>query len=733
MTSRGRFRPKTVETQNFRSQDMTNTATFPKKENVQTIQRGTTGRPQTTNSGSTRYVTTVPVSGLTRRVQHPKGSFYSAQDTTDIRHTSTVLTYVKVQNLSGPLSLSDFDKDDKRKQVKAWDLKLPTEAETKDQPLIPNFQSINAWTESSTPYVYMTEPWRASTQESDQDKSFFSDSQSGIELQERPTKNPNLKVYPNIPMLTPSSISKTQTSSKLHPQFQTGTRKIFLSLLNPAKTEIFSDETTPQSSFQARSISTLVPAHPSVLLLPDPSVVHLTNTPGPQKNTLPDPQTPLRENSSPSQNFVQENLSDLQETLIFQTTMMESKSKSQTESSQGDALEWTTGATQTFNHPQLTSGYDLFATNRLEVRKDEHEDRMQFISEPYASSLTTSLNPSKNSKVVSLRPTFRSTLKYQPKTFPALSALASPSSISVPAQTIPVQSPPTYPKPLNNSSNHLLTTTLFPLGSKFNPHSSTHMPSTNFYLDTSSAPSTTSSVPAARTDSSPSPVLARTPFQMTSSSFSVSSLISSSRLPTPQLEPSPAPLRSIYNPLPPSSSPVPTRKQIYQHLLILKHPRPLNPVLKLTSTTPKTSVHQNHDPHPNLETTFRLNHDHELKPIHVNTDTKQKQPSKPPGPPTKEGKYPEMIPRHSSWELGMLLGCSAGLGMVLVVGVRYMYRQACGKRTGVTLNDREREYERGERGLIHVQECGDLVRVRRIRDNSFVLLAEYDILAAPGD
>lgn len=81
----------------------------------------------------------------------------------------------------------------------------------------------------------------------------------------------------------------------------------------------------------------------------------------------------------------------------------------------------------------------------------------------------------------------------------------------------------------------------------------------------------------------------------------------------------------------------------------------------------------------------------------------------------------------------MLLGCSAGLGMVLVVGVRYMYRQACGKRTGVTLNDREREYERGERGLIHVQECGDLVRVRRIRDNSFVLLAEYDILAAPGD
>lgn len=81
----------------------------------------------------------------------------------------------------------------------------------------------------------------------------------------------------------------------------------------------------------------------------------------------------------------------------------------------------------------------------------------------------------------------------------------------------------------------------------------------------------------------------------------------------------------------------------------------------------------------------------------------------------------------------MLLGCSATLGMVLVIGIRYMYRQACAKRTEVTLNDREREYGRGERGLIHVQECGDLVRVRKIRENSFVLLAEYDILAPPGD
>ncbi|XP_029940252.1 reelin domain-containing protein 1 [Salarias fasciatus] len=101
--------------------------------------------------------------------------------------------------------------------------------------------------------------------------------------------------------------------------------------------------------------------------------------------------------------------------------------------------------------------------------------------------------------------------------------------------------------------------------------------------------------------------------------------------------------------------------------------------------------------------------------------------------PEKEGKYPEIVPRHSDWELGMLLGCSAGLGMALVVAVRYVYRKACGKQTQVTLNDREREYPRGDRGLIHVQECGDLVRVRKFRENSFVLLAEYDILATPTD
>ncbi|XP_038586843.1 reelin domain-containing protein 1-like [Micropterus salmoides] len=178
---------------------------------------------------------------------------------------------------------------------------------------------------------------------------------------------------------------------------------------------------------------------------------------------------------------------------------------------------------------------------------------------------------------------------------------------------------------------------------------------------------------------------------------------------TPHPEPSPAPRRSLFNPLTSTASPVPSQ-QLTLDQWFTQTP---NPIQTMTQT-------------------LKLNTGHELKPHPPNTDTKPKT-KHPSGKPDREGKYPDITPRHSAWELGMLLGCSATLGMVLVIGIRYMYRQACAKRTEVTLNDREREYGRGERGLIHVQECGDLVRVRKIRENSFVLLAEYDILAPPGD
>uniref|UniRef100_A0A671TQS1 Reeler domain containing 1 n=1 Tax=Sparus aurata TaxID=8175 RepID=A0A671TQS1_SPAAU len=196
-----------------------------------------------------------------------------------------------------------------------------------------------------------------------------------------------------------------------------------------------------------------------------------------------------------------------------------------------------------------------------------------------------------------------------------------------------------------------------------------------------------------------------------------------------QPEPSRAPRRSLYLALTSTSQQL-TRGQM---LLIQNRIASSDPEPSDYFPTPRTVVHPHPEPHPNLDPNFKLNLGRELKPNLPKTDTKPKHPSKPSGTPDKEGNYPDIIPRHRALELGMLLGCSAGLGMLLVVGVRYLYRQTCGKRTEVTLNDREREYGRGERGMIHVQECGDLVRVRRIRNNSFVLLAEYDILTPPGD
>ncbi|XP_076581706.1 reeler domain containing 1 [Chaetodon auriga] len=233
----------------------------------------------------------------------------------------------------------------------------------------------------------------------------------------------------------------------------------------------------------------------------------------------------------------------------------------------------------------------------------------------------------------------------------------------------------------------------------------------------------------------PCPKLSQLKLRGSSSSSNMSSTsLVSSQSTSPHPEPSPAPRRSLYHRLTSTSSSVPSQQlTLGQRLLIQNQIASSDPESNLNLPTPRTVVHPNPEVHPNLDPNFKLNLDHKLKPNLPNTDTKPKRPSNPSETPDKGGKYPDIIPRHSAWELGMLLGCSAGLGMVLVVGVRYMYRQACGKRTGVTLNDREREYGRGERGLIHVQECGDLVRVRRIRENSFVLLAEYDILTPPGD
>ncbi|XP_067838594.1 reelin domain-containing protein 1-like [Heptranchias perlo] len=73
-------------------------------------------------------------------------------------------------------------------------------------------------------------------------------------------------------------------------------------------------------------------------------------------------------------------------------------------------------------------------------------------------------------------------------------------------------------------------------------------------------------------------------------------------------------------------------------------------------------------------------------------------------------------------QLGILLGCSAALGMALAVGLRHLLSQHCRKRTEVSFRD-------PDSSIISVGESGELVHVRKIRENSFVLVqAEYNVI-----
>ncbi|KAA0706529.1 hypothetical protein E1301_Tti020739 [Triplophysa tibetana] len=101
-----------------------------------------------------------------------------------------------------------------------------------------------------------------------------------------------------------------------------------------------------------------------------------------------------------------------------------------------------------------------------------------------------------------------------------------------------------------------------------------------------------------------------------------------------------------------------------------------------------------------------------------------------PGAPETGGERPERVPRQNTSELGLLLGLSAALGMAIAGGLRYLQRKHCRKRTAVSLHNHRHD----NRGIIHVQECGDLVQVRKIRQNSFLVLqAEYDLITPTGD
>ncbi|KAK9525080.1 hypothetical protein VZT92_017418 [Zoarces viviparus] len=384
-----------------------------------------------------------------------------------------------------------------------------------------------------------------------------------------------------------------------------------------------------------------------------------------------------------------------------------------------------------------------------------------------ASSLvppSTPLYPSRGSALLSVWTSLSSSpssssMKNQIKTAPALFALSSPSPISIPPHLLLVHPSSTshFPssltsstKPPSNSSNYpslapliasvpLSTSSSSPFTSSESITGSTvsspSFPTISPALSSSSASSTSSISSPPSPHYSSSSISTSTPTSPSNLS-ATSSFLPSSQTTSPHPEPSPAPRRSLYNPLTSSttSSPIPSKQlTLGQRMPIQNHIESSDTEPNLNLQTPRTVVHPNPERHPNLDPNFDLNLGHMLKPNLPKTDTKPKPPSNPPSTPDKEGKYPDINARYSAWELGMLLGCSAGLGMVLVVGVRYMCRQACGKQTEVTLNDRETEYGRGERGLLHVQECGDLVRVRRIRENSFVLLAEYDVLPSPGD
>lgn len=380
--------------------------------------------------------------------------------------------------------------------------------------------------------------------------------------------------------------------------------------------------------------------------------------------------------------------------------------------------------------PRSTRDSFLYSTTNTVPATSFHQPRF-----------TTSLNPPGISAAVSKQILFNrepfspsTTTRNQRNTSPALPALPSPS---------PISTPPHIPFLQLSSSSSIPVSSVKPPSSSSRYSSSVHIRTTSPTFTTSPPPHSPATIfptPASSFSSSASSAASRPHSSSIATSVSTASSLSVGSVPTtfsasssPEPEPSSLPHRSPSQLFTSASSSVSSHRLTKGEGLLIQDPTaPSESQPKLSIPTPTMMVHPNPEPYPNFDPHLKANIN-KLKPNLLNTGTKSEHPSNPTRTPGEEGKYPDIIPRHSAWELGMLLGCSAGLGMVLVVGLKYMYSQACGKRTEVTLNDREREYARGERGLIHVQECGDLVRVRRIRDNSFVLLAEYDILTSPGD
>lgn len=86
----------------------------------------------------------------------------------------------------------------------------------------------------------------------------------------------------------------------------------------------------------------------------------------------------------------------------------------------------------------------------------------------------------------------------------------------------------------------------------------------------------------------------------------------------------------------------------------------------------------------------------------------------------EKGEGPGRGPRLLAAQLGILLVCTAALGLALAAAVRCVCAQHCHKRAEVSFSEPDPD-------VITITENGEVMRFRKIRENSFVLVqAEYN-------
>ncbi|XP_060102663.1 reelin domain-containing protein 1 [Heteronotia binoei] len=113
-------------------------------------------------------------------------------------------------------------------------------------------------------------------------------------------------------------------------------------------------------------------------------------------------------------------------------------------------------------------------------------------------------------------------------------------------------------------------------------------------------------------------------------------------------------------------------------------------------------------------------HGQEKKEKEVNTLLKVTTAATKASVPGDGGAKPGRKPQLVAAQLGVLLGCSVVLGMVVAISLRCIHSQYCHKRTEVSFSE-------PENNVIALRESGEMMHFRKIRENSFVLVqAEYN-------